>query len=162
MTTPTTRIEATTEGLRHFVSNPNQYPATIQLITEDELRTLERAADILDRATHRRETSRRSLNTDWAFIQRLEDDGYEYTVTSDRPVVTSWWEIHDNVAFLANYMMEHGETAASIVEMIETPWSWTDEFEAASNQHEMELAGEQPEGFIQPTHPPRAENQRPT
>ena len=162
MTTPRTLIEQTTQGLHHFVHNLEQYPAAMHFVTNEDMAVLRQASDILDRMAHRREAADRSLNTDWAFKSRQEDEGHVAINITDRKVMTGWWEIHDNVSFLAQYLATNGESAENIADMVETPWSWTDEYEAAVNEHEMNQAGEQPEGFIQPTHPPRAENQRPT
>lgn len=42
-----------------------------------------------------------------------------------------WWTSHDNLVTLVRWLAHSGAEASEIADAVETPWSYTDEYEAA-------------------------------
>jgi hypothetical protein len=47
------------------------------------------------------------------------------------PPAPKWYEKHENIVILATWMADQGNTAHTVVDAIETPWSYEDEFNLA-------------------------------
>lgn len=50
-----------------------------------------------------------------------------------------WYEDHHNLAILARHMIEEGDDAAAILYMLEKPWKYEAEFQAALALHDVAL-----------------------
>lgn len=42
-----------------------------------------------------------------------------------------WWNDHNNLALVAQHMMDNGDGPESIVYMLSKPWKYEDEYRAA-------------------------------
>jgi hypothetical protein len=54
-------------------------------------------------------------------------------------VDTPWWADHYNLATTARYMFGQGSDQEDVLYMITKPWKFTDEFEAAQAELELEM-----------------------
>ena len=43
-------------------------------------------------------------------------------------LATYWWEDQENILLLAQWMADEGYEARALVEMLEKPWHWDDEW----------------------------------
>lgn len=48
--------------------------------------------------------------------------------------MTAWYEDHRNLALLARYMSEQGDSVEDVVYMLEKPWKFEDEWLSANVQ----------------------------
>lgn len=51
-----------------------------------------------------------------------------------------WWMNHANLATLAEWMFQRGDSPADVVYMLEKPWKFEDEFKQARTATEEEMA----------------------
>jgi hypothetical protein len=52
------------------------------------------------------------------------------------PTAPKWYEVHENLVSLAEYLADHGATAHELVSFIEKPWKYEDEW----NEYQAENA----------------------
>ena len=59
------------------------------------------------------------------------------------PTDTKWFEIHENLVSLAEYLADHGSTAHELVSFIEKPWHYEDEWNEYQAEYQADLAADE-------------------